>query len=265
MKLAGLAGLFLSLLILVSGCASSPDGMGRNLTGVSGPVEWEVTDVGRVERPDGMRSRWSYTILLREKAGMAIQFERIERGAQGHTLETSSVARIPFSRRLEPRAELRYSAVDSWGWVSYAATQFGGTAALGSLTIERRFIGRDSRGQEIVVPVRVELHRGFGRRSRQPSSQDQPLPPTRHLQAGELTSLAGRWEGYYQEVGFQVPVAAVIGNDGSVEIAENDPVTNRFRASVSIRDGRVWYSGRETGEYVLHQDGARQVLALPAE
>jgi len=45
-----------------------------------------------------------------------------------------------------------------------------------------------------------------------------------------------------------------------VEIAENDPVTNRVRASLSIRDGRVSYAGQQSGELVLHQDGATRVL-----
>ncbi len=250
----------LLLLLLMSACATSPDGTGRSLTGTSGPVEWEITDVGRIERSDGMRLRWSFTIVLREKAGTAIQFERIERGALGPYIETGGISRVAFNRRLEARSELRYSAAESWGWVSYAGTQFGGMAALGSLTIERRFIGKDANGQAIAVPVRVELHRGFGRRSRQPASPEPPLPPARQIQAADLMGLAGLWEGYYRSGEFQVPVDATIGEDGGVEIRENDPVTNRFRGSVSIRDGRVWYAGRESGELVLHQEGATRML-----
>lgn len=64
--------------IAVTGCATT--GPPR---GVAGPVEWEVTDVGWLESRDGMRSRWSFTIVLREKAGIAIQFERIDRSARG--------------------------------------------------------------------------------------------------------------------------------------------------------------------------------------
>lgn len=249
----------LSLLIF-SACATSPDGTGRPLSGTAGPVEWEVTDVGRVDRADGMRSRWSFTIVLREKAGTAIQFERIESGAHGHLVEAGGVSRVAFNRRLDARSELRHSTVDTWGWVSYAGSQFGGAAALGSVTIERRFIGKDANGQMIVVPVRVDLHRGFGRRSRQPASPERPIPPIRLLQAADLTGLAGRWEGYYQFGAFQVPLEATIGEDGAVEVRENDPVTNRFRGSLSIRDGRVSYAGRDTGELVLHQEGATRLL-----
>lgn len=260
MRLIAFGLRFLSLLILASACATSPDGPGRRLTGTAGPVEWEVTDVGRVDRPDGIRSRWSFTIVLRETAGTAIQFERIERGAYGLRLESGGFSHVAFTRRLDARSELRYSTGETWGWAASAGSQFGGTANLGSVTIETRFIGKDSQGRSVVVPIRVALHPGFGRRSRQPSSPDPPLPLARQLQPADLTSLAGRWEGYYQSAGFQVPVAAVIGADGAVEFSENDPVTNRFRGSLSIRDGRVWYASRDTGEFVLHQEGAIRML-----
>jgi hypothetical protein len=36
--------------------------------------------MGRITRSDGMRLRWSYTIVLREKAGSAVQFESLEQG-----------------------------------------------------------------------------------------------------------------------------------------------------------------------------------------
>lgn len=250
----------LSLLIFVSACAASPDGTGRPLTGTAGPVEWEITDVGRIARPDGMRLRWSYTIVLREKAGTAVQFERIDRGIHAHNVATGGFSHIAFNRRLDPRSELRYSAVDTWGWVSSAGTQFGGTAALGNVTIERRFIGKDAHGQTIEVPVRVELHPGVGRRSRQPASPDPPLPPSQQLQAADLASLAGRWEGYYRYAEFQVPVEATIKEDGAIDLSENDPVTGRFRGSLSIRDGHLWYSGRDTGEFILHQVSATRLL-----
>jgi len=207
------AAYVLALLLVASGCATSPDGGSRPLTGSAGPVEWEVTDVGRIERPDGMQSRWSFTIVLREKAGTAIQFERVELGALGPYVETGGISRTAFNHRLEARSELREGAVDTWGWVSYAGTQFGGSAALGSVTVERRFIGKDANGQTIVVPVRVNLHRGFGRPSRQPRSPAPPLPPARQLQATDLTGLAGRWEGYYQSAEFLVPAEATIGED----------------------------------------------------
>lgn len=250
----------LSVPFLMWACASSPNETTRLPTGTSGPVEWEVTDVGRIARPDGMRLCWSYTIVLREKAGAAVQFEAIERGILQFNVATGGFARTAFTRRLDARSELRYSAVDTWGWSSSGGPQFGSTAALGSVLIERRFIGKDANGQTVVMPVRVELHAGTGRRSRQPALPDPPLPPAQSLQAADLAGLAGRWEGYYQAGAFHVPVEATIEQDGRVEVRENDPITNRFRGSFSIRDGRVWYAGRDTGDFVLHQDGPTRLL-----
>ncbi len=57
-----------------------------------------------------------------------------------------------------------------------------------------------------------------------------------------------------------MPVEAAIREDGTVEVGENDPVTNRIRGSLTIRDGRVWYAGRDSGELVLHQEGATRLL-----
>jgi hypothetical protein len=42
------AAYLLVLLLVTAGCAMSPDGAGRPLTGTAGPVEWEVIDGGRI-------------------------------------------------------------------------------------------------------------------------------------------------------------------------------------------------------------------------
>jgi len=55
-------------------------------------------------------------------------------------------------------------------------------------------------------------------------------------------------------------VEAAIREDGTVEVGENDPVTSRFRGSLSIWDGRVWYAGRDSGELVFHQEGSTRLL-----
>jgi hypothetical protein len=253
--------LITSVSLFLAACATSPDGAAPRFAGKAGSVEWEVVDIGRITRPDGMRLRWSYTIVLREKAGSAVQFEALEFGIHTHTVATGGFRRSEFSRRLEAGSELRLSTVDGWGWASESpGRQFGSTAELGTMIVERRYIGKNAQGQTVAVPVRLELHRGSGRQSRQPASAVPPLPPTRLLQAADLGSLAGQWEGYYQRDGFHVPMAATVRDDGSIELAENDPPTLRFRAKLSMRDGRAAYTGRETGEFVLHQDGARRVL-----
>jgi CheY-like chemotaxis protein len=45
-----------------------------------------------------------------------------------------------------------------------------------------------------------------------------------------------------------------------VEVGENDPVTNRFRGTLSVREGRVQYAGRGTAEFTYHEGGGRHVL-----
>ena len=57
-----------------SACAPAPPNGSPALRGVQGPVEWEITDIGRIDSVDGRRSRWSYVIVLRERAGSPIQF-----------------------------------------------------------------------------------------------------------------------------------------------------------------------------------------------
>lgn len=251
--------------IAVTGCATT--GPPR---GVAGPVEWEVTDVGWLESRDGMRSRWSFTIVLREKAGIAIQFERIDRSARGGNIVTGMISSTNFDRRLEANSELRYHGVENWGWTPDSRREFGGAALLGSLTVERRFVGKDPGGQPVVVPITVVVDRSFGRPSRQPRSPEPPLPPVKSLRAEDLKSLAGRWQGFYWTGQFHLPVEALIRENGAVEFGENDPVTDRLRRTFSIRDGRVgWYSGRDTAEFMLHEAGGRRLLVgelrLPSE
>jgi len=251
----------LAFVVFTAGCASTPDGAGPRFSGKSGPVEWEVVNVGRLQSGDGQRSLWTYTIVLREKAGSAVQFERIERGYYGQRMHGSGAAVTPFDRRLEANAELRFHGSDNWGFVDFAGAQFGGTSALGGVTVERRFAGKNARGDAVVVPVRLALDRNLGHRSRQPSSSAERFPPRRSLEPSELKTLAGRWEGYYQLDRFKMPIEAVIGEDGSVEFGENDPVTNQFRRSLSIRDGHVvWSSGQSTGRFALHEGNGRRVL-----
>jgi hypothetical protein len=255
MKSTVARGSLLALGLLVAGCASP----GRH-GGVVGPVEWEVVDVGRVDSIDGNRSRWSYTIVLKETAGRSVQFEGVERGARAQTLETGGRARTDFTGRLDAKGVFRYHTTDDWGWVSGPGPQFGGTGALGPLTMERRFIGKDTDGNVIVVPVRVVLDRSFGRASRQPPKSLPPTPPATALEPPTLRTLAGRWAGYFQTSVFQVPIEAIIRDDGSVEFGENDPVTNRFRGTLRVQGGRVFYVARDTADFTYHEGGGRHVL-----
>jgi hypothetical protein len=129
------------------------------------------------------------------------------------------------------------------------------------LSVERHFVGKDASGQPVVVPVRVNLDRSFGRASRQPPKTEPPLPPATSLEPQDLKTLVGRWEGYYRIPEYRIPIEAVIHEDGSVDVGENDPVTNRYRVTLSVRNGRVWSYTRNAIELTYHQGGGRSVLA----
>ena len=61
---------------------------------------------------------------------------------------------------------------------------------------------------------------------------------------------------------FDVPLEATIRADGSVEFGENDPVTNRFRGTLRVQDGRLAYSrGNDSGILILHESGGKRVLS----
>jgi hypothetical protein len=131
-----------------------------------------------------------YTIVLREKAGTAIQFERGDRGSRAQTLETGGIFRADFNRRLDAHGELRYYAIDRWGWARRAGPQFRGAGTLGMLSVERHFVGKDANGQTVVVPVRVNLERSFGHAC-QPPRAEPPTPPATSLEPQDLKALVG--------------------------------------------------------------------------
>lgn len=242
--------------LLGSGCATT----GR-VAGTAGPVEWEVVNVGRMDSLNGARTRWSYTIVLKNTGGAPIQFERIDRGARIRAYEiVGGLETVDFNQRLEANREFRYHTTSDWGWLQASGRQFGGVDAVGGLTIENRFVGKDSAGQAIVVPVRVAMDRSFGRASRQPPRPEPPTPPAKPLQAQDLASLAGRWAGYYRSATFAVPLEALVRADGSVEFEENDPVTNTFRRQLTVRNGKLTYTGRDSGELAYHENAERRML-----
>jgi hypothetical protein len=222
---------FLSLLVLISACATSPGGIGRSLAGSAGPVAWEIADVGQLRSSDGMGLRWSYAIVLRERAGSTIQFERVERGAYASGIEVigAPLRSWPFQRTLGPNSEIRYATTDSWGYVSPTQPAFGGAATIQPITVEYRFIGRDSAGGTVSVPVRVQLDQGVGKLVTVRSATG-PLPPPAALGESDLPTLAGTWRGSYRADGgvFDIPIEAVIQPTGAIEMRENDPVSTWY-------------------------------------
>lgn len=247
----------LAVLLSAWGCAMV------ELRGTSGPVSWEVTDIGQVTSLDGMRMRWSYVVVLKETTGITIQFDRIERDVSGGGGLTSA----PFRRTLAANSELRAPFWDSWGWVgeSVERRRFGGAAILPTMTVRRRFVGTDAQGKAVTVVVRLHLDRSLGKRSTRPPTIG-PLPPERRLEDSDLARLAGDWRGSYRvrmgSEDFDIPLEATVRADGSVEFGEHDPVTNRFRGTLSIRDGRLASAsrGNDSGTLTFHEGGGRRVL-----
>ena len=59
---------------------------------------------------------------------------------------------------------------------------------------------------------------------------------------------------------FDVPVEITLDPDGTVRVGMNEPVTYRFRSSVSVRDGRLLYSGDpETGTLTFYEVAGQRI------
>jgi hypothetical protein len=254
-------------LILASGCATPPGGSGGPLTGMAGPVTWEVSDIGRVLSADNQRVRWSYLITLRNTGDRVIRFERIERalGTAGRDAVGGTPTTQSYDRTLRPREEARYSATDNWGWLAGAGTNtaFGGAATLHAVAAYRTFSGKDDRGIPVSVPVQVSLNPSTGLLTKPPTAPSN-LPPRTALRSTDgLTPLVGSWRGSYrsEDSSLNVPLAATILLDGTVNLLENEPVTYRFSRTVQLKDGGLEYSGgREQGALSLHEGGGRRML-----
>ena len=241
------------LFFFFGGCAIAPTAP-KTFAGTSGPVKWEVLDIGQVVANDDRGARWTYTILLTNTKKSTVQFEQVQRGSRSANLEISSTRTVPFGRSLAPGAETRASFTDTWEFTRSASGGFGGAGGLGTLTVERRFVGKDEHGAAVTVPVIVHLDRGVGKLSaRRPSTT---RPPVKPVTAGDLAQLAGSWQGYYRQRDdvYNMPLRIEVSTDGSFEAFENDPVTNRFQGWLNARDGRVtWLQSRDSGTLSLHE------------
>jgi hypothetical protein len=215
---------------------------------------------------DNQRIRWSYLIVLRNTGDRPIQIERMERAIQSDYGDSvgGTPTTVPFRRTLGARSELHVSTSDSWGWLPQSNTSFGGAATLRPITAFRAFSGADDRGTPVQVRVRLGLDRSTGRLA-QPPAMPKSLPPPRPLESdGELATLVGTWRGSYRldNAVLDVPFELTILADGACQVAENDPVTNRFRRAVRVKDGGLEYSGeRERGTLRLHEGNGRRMLA----
>lgn len=243
----------------VSGCASVGSGAPDQLRGSSGPVSWEVVNLRQRSAPDGKEIRWYYTLVLKETAGRAINFEKEERGAEGLRVRGSN-QEWTFQQRLAASSELRLNyrdgiyITDTPGFGQAPGGQYG-------MAVFRRYHGKDDAGNPVTITVRITLSPSSGKNVRQAATSG-PLPPLRNLRPGELNGLAGKWQGYTRdEKGFEIPLELTIREDGSFDAAEDEPVINRFRGTLSVRDGQILYSQRnDTGTLTLHEGGGRRVL-----
>jgi hypothetical protein len=220
-----------------------------------------VVDIGQVVATDDSGFRWSYTVLLTNTGTSSIRFEHVQRGSRAPNLISGSLATTPFERILAPGAETRASFVDTWQFRRGDSLPFGGSAELGTLTVDRRFVGKDERGAPVVVPVIMHFDRGVGKVS--PGRSRATPPPSEGLRAGDVARLAGTWQGHHRNRDdvYNVPLRIEVSTDGSFEAFENDPVTNRFRGRLQLEDGRVtWRQGRDSGALTFHQGDGRRFL-----
>ncbi|HEX2501993.1 MAG TPA: hypothetical protein VHO73_11090 [Methylomirabilota bacterium] len=266
-RLRGRGALGLVALFITVGCASVEPGRPGQLQGSAGPVTWEVSDIGRVVSADNQRIRWSYLITLRNTSDRAIQLEHITRALTSDYADATGGAPVsqPFRRTLGARSELRVPASENWGWRSTTSTpQFGGSANLRGITVFRSFSGTDDGGAPVQIQVRLPLDRSTGRLA-QPATMPKSLPAPKRLESDrDLRILTGVWRGSYRMDGtlLDVPFELTILTDLTCQVAENDPVTNRYRRAVRVKDGGLEYSGdRERGTLMLHEADGRRMLA----
>ena len=157
--------LLLSLAVstLLAGCAATTSG--REPRGESGPVVWEVADMRQRLVDNGVRMRWEYTIVLRNRGVTVVAFERMALGsrARGTGDVRGGISDEAFDRRLEPNRELRVSRNDTWGCPRCGPSELHTFFASGIIR-DITFSGRDVQGEPVKVLVRIPLNSSEGTR-----------------------------------------------------------------------------------------------------
>ena len=98
------------------------------------------------------------------------------------------------------------------------------------------------------------------------TSTAMPLPPAKMLQAGDLASLAGEWEGTLEGVAGSGPLAGRRAQLVRVTVAPDGSYTSNINGIPGmgkgrIEDGKVVFDGSATrGVATLHEGGGRRVL-----
>lgn len=95
------AAFWLGAVALLAGCGTGGGPTPVASKGSASGVAWEIVDVGQLASPDHQRMRWSYAIVLRETAGSAVMFERVERSSRSGIEMIGGAPRAePFARTL---------------------------------------------------------------------------------------------------------------------------------------------------------------------
>jgi hypothetical protein len=248
-------------LAMLADCATGPP-IPVSLTGTSGSISWEITDVGQLQSRDGRRTRWSYVILLKAPAGEGLRLEHVQRGISSLGEMIGSPQTIPYEQALVGNSVLRFPDEVDWGWVG-PDTPFGGSAALPPANAEYRFVGHRGPAERVTIVVRTRLDRSVGLPAAKPPIPDS-LPPARSVD--DLAGLVGTWRGYVRDDGgvFDVPLEIRVNAAGIAEVGLNTPITRRFRANVLVSEGQVRYgAGSDSGTLTLHEQEGERILAGP--
>jgi hypothetical protein len=247
--------------VITWGCAGTAP---TRFEGVSGSVTWEVVDIAQYVAADGRAIRWDYTVVLKEMSGTTVTFDRVEAQTKGDArsgLMAGAEVR-DFRRRLEANSELRLNESYTVYFTDAAVSRpLENPASRENYTRYLRYSGKSGTGAEVPVLVSFPLNAGIGRKV-EPPKMTASLPPPRSLRPDELTTLMGTWIGSYRtEFGIDIPIRVTVNEGGAFEVAEGNPVRNRFTGSLSILGDKVqWYSGADSGPFTFHEGGGQRVL-----
>ena len=92
-------------------------------------------------------------------------------------------------------------------------------------------------------------------------------PPAPPIPVHQVSRIAGRWEGRASlpRAAEPVPATLVIAAEGGYELSwRTEAGTVHSTGRLSVRDGRVWYRGRDggSGSIVLYEAGGEPALHL---
>jgi serine/threonine-protein kinase len=125
-----------------------PDESARQ--GTAGPVDWEVRDVRHEVAEDG-HHHWSYVLVVHNRSGAGLRFEREERSVQADGVETV-ITRRPL---LSSDASLEIAVRDQASL--RRDTGFPSHLVRGDLRVWHRLHGHDELGRPFRVDVRFRL------------------------------------------------------------------------------------------------------------